>query len=404
MNGARGRIFDSEFHDRFGQWPAGYFSSGGAELGDLIAVAERVGDGDDSAFYDAWVAAADVKADAARDALGAGHRGSARALFLRASCLYAAAYHPLFGEPVDPRLLEAFDRQMEAFRQAMELSAVPVAPVSIPFGDTPMPAYLVPAVAHEEEVRPLLILNNGYDATITDMFFASGVAAINRGYHVLMFDGPGQGEMLYRHGIPLRPDWEVVIRAVVDFAEKVPIVDEERIALSGWSLGGYLAPRAAAGEPRLVACIADPGQWDLADGMRGYVRQIAPEADVSDLDSIDRETLDAMEKVIEADRMLRWSIMQRGYWANGVRDLQAFISRTARFTLRDRVEEIRCPTLLTAAENDPLAAATAQFHDALTCPKILMRFTAAEGAGGHTEMTNRSLLNQRVLDWLDDTL
>ena len=40
---------------------------------------------------------------------------------------------------------------------------------------------------------------------------------------------------------------------------------------------------------------------------------------------------------------------------------------------------------------------------ALTCDKTLMRFAAAEGADGHCEMQNRSLLNARVLDWLDET-
>jgi hypothetical protein len=38
----------------------------------------------------------------------------------------------------------------------------------------------------------------------------------------------------------------------------------------------------------------------------------------------------------------------------------------------------------------------------LECPKPLMRFTAAEGADGHCEMGNRSLLNGRVLDWVDE--
>ena len=34
----------------------------------------------------------------------------------------------------------------------------------------------------------------------------------------------------------------------------------------------------------------------------------------------------------------------------------------------------------------------------------IMEFTAAEGAGDHCEMKNRSLVNNRVLDWLDATL
>ena len=60
-----------------------------------------------------------------------------------------------------------------------------------------------------------------------------------------------------------------------------------------------------------------------------------------------------------------------------------------------------CPTLLTFAKNDPLAAGAQAFFDALRCPKDLIRFSAAEGAGGHCEMFNRSLLNRKVLDWLD---
>ncbi|GAA4815230.1 alpha/beta hydrolase family protein [Tomitella cavernea] len=401
----RNQLFDSAFHDRFGQWPVGYIPAGGADMGDVVAVANAVGDGDDSAFYDAFVSSGDAKAAAARRLLSAGHRHSARGQFLRASCMYAAAYHPIFGSPVDPRLLAAFDKQMGAFRTVMELSDPPVRPAGIPFEGDELPAYLVPAAGRADEVRPLLILTNGFDATMTDMYFASGVAALERGYHVLLFDGPGQGAMLYRRGVPLRPDWEAVIAAVVDYATTVPIVDSTRIALSGWSLGGYLAPRAASGEHRLAACIADPGQWDIADSMRRFLAVLGvPDADTVAFDSLDDATLTRLATAIESDREMRWQIVQRGYWTTGAADLRGFLRILAGFTLKDRVGDIRCPTLLTAAENDPLAAGTSVFFDALSCPKTLLRFTTAEGAGEHTEMINRSLYNQRALDWLDETL
>ncbi len=58
--------------------------------------------------------------------------------------------------------------------------------------------------------------------------------------------------------------------------------------------------------------------------------------------------------------------------------------------------------LITAAERDALSARAGIFVEALRCPKTLMRFTAEEGADGHCEMQNRSLLNQRVLDWLGE--
>jgi hypothetical protein len=58
--------------------------------------------------------------------------------------------------------------------------------------------------------------------------------------------------------------------------------------------------------------------------------------------------------------------------------------------------------LITQAEGDGLGAGAEAFLDALECPNTLLRFSAAEGAAGHCEMGNRSLLNGRVFDWLDE--
>jgi alpha-beta hydrolase superfamily lysophospholipase len=278
-----------------------------------------------------------------------------------------------------------------------------VAPLRIPFEGVSLPAWLIPAEGRSQEVRPLLILTNGYDATLTDMYFASAVAAARRGYHSLVFDGPGQGEMLYEHGLRLRPDWENVVRAVVDFACAQPIVDAARIALGGWSLGGFLAPRAASGEHRLAACIADPGLWSIAGGFRDFAVRLgaAPEA-VSDLGAIDEAVLDRLEQTIRSDRKLRWSVVQRGFWVHGSADLRGYLRSVEPFTMQGRAALIRCPTLLTLAEHDPLATSSEAFFTALRCRKTLLRFTATEGAGEHCEMRNRSLLNDRVLDWLGE--
>jgi len=92
-----GLLFESVFHDDFGTWPLGYIPYGGADFGEVAAVAKAVGNGDDGAFYDAFVAAADRMAAEAESTLAKGHASSARALYLRASAFYATAYHPIYG-------------------------------------------------------------------------------------------------------------------------------------------------------------------------------------------------------------------------------------------------------------------------------------------------------------------
>jgi alpha-beta hydrolase superfamily lysophospholipase len=400
-----GLIFKDRLHDDFGTWPLAYIPYGGADFGEIAAVGLAVGDGDDSAFYNAWVAAADRLAGDAQRLADQGRRTSARELFLRASCFYGVSYHPLFGKPVDPRLVAAFRKQMDAFNKGLALRDPPVEPQRIPFERTSLPACFIPAVGHESAVRPLLICTNGYDATITDMFFASAVAATARGYHCLIFDGPGQGEMLVEHGMTLRPDWETVIKAVVDFALALPLVDPARIALTGWSLGGHLAPRAASGEHRLAACIADPGLWSMTSGMRAFCEKLGlPAEAAANPADMEQPLLDKMWQAISADRKLRWTIIQRGFWANGAENLREFLRCIASFTLDGRAELIRCPTLITHAEADPLASSAQELFDALRCPKTLVRFTSAEGAGTHCEMMNRSAVNRRVADWLDEVL
>jgi pimeloyl-ACP methyl ester carboxylesterase len=400
-----GRFFKNDLHDEFGTWPLGYTAYGGADVGEIIAVAAAVGDGDDTAYFNAWIAAGDRLVAEAGEALDRGLRSSASELYLRASSSYATSYRPLYGEPVDARLVSAFRKQITAFDKGLALRPFPVGPLRIPFEDTTLPAYLIPADGRETERRPLIILTNGYDATVTEMYFASAVAACRRGYHCLIFDGPGQGEMLIEQGIRLRADWDQVVRPVVDHVLALDTVDPARIVLSGWSLGGFLAPRAAAGEPRLATCIADPGSPGIAPSMRGFVMKLGLTAEGADnIDSADQGVFDRMQAIIDSEPRLHWAIVKRGFWVHGVDSLRNYIRATAPFTLDGWIEKIRCPILLTAAEHDPLSAGAEALFARLLCPKRLIRFTAVEGAGDHCEMRNRSLLNRRVLDWLDVTL
>ncbi|MCW5733691.1 MAG: hypothetical protein KIS73_06180 [Enhydrobacter sp.] len=130
------RLFRDALHEDFGTWPIAYIPYGGADFGEVRAVAAAVGEGDDSAYFTAWDRAGDRLSAEADAALAKGHVASARALYLRASAFHATSFHPLYGAPVDRRVLAAFGKQVAAFDKGLALGRHPTAPLAIPFGHT----------------------------------------------------------------------------------------------------------------------------------------------------------------------------------------------------------------------------------------------------------------------------
>lgn len=202
-----GLLFKNDLFDEFGRWALVTTPFGGPEFEEIAAVGTAVTDGDARAFNQAWVAAGDRRYSQALDAKKSGHLTTARELFLRASVFYNCSYHPLYGAPVDPLLLAAYEKQIAALNQAFALFDPPILPLSIPFEGASMAAYFIPAACAPRAKRSTIIFTNGFDATLTDLYFWNAAAASRRGYHSLIFDGPGQGGMLYKQNIPLRPDW-----------------------------------------------------------------------------------------------------------------------------------------------------------------------------------------------------
>jgi pimeloyl-ACP methyl ester carboxylesterase len=294
-----------------------HIAYGGADFGEVVSTGERITEGDYASWYTEWIATADRVSDEARKALEAGHKVSARDGFLRASNYYRSAEFFLHGKECDPRHDHAYDRSVECFKAAAALYTTPrIEPVEIPYENTTLPGYMY-RVDGSGTPRPTLIMHNGFDGTAEELHFFGAMAGVERGYNVLVFDGPGMPGPRHHQNMVFRPDWENVVTPVVDFAQTLPDIDNHRIALLGVSMGGILAPRAAAFEHRLAALIAVDGLYDLGQtsvrnipGTRQEAEQLLRAKAAPELDA-------AFEQIMAKDPIARWAV-NHGMYVMGV--------------------------------------------------------------------------------------
>lgn len=388
----------------------GHASYGGADFGEVVATATQITPGDYDSWHDAWLATAErVAADAARSE-AAGHLVSARDAHLRAATYYRSAEFFLHGNPTDPRIAYAYHQNVAHFRAAARLFQPAIEPVEIPYEGTVLQGYFY-RVDDSGTPRPTLLAHNGFDGAAEEMHFCGAAAGVERGYNVLVFDGPGQPSAIHDKGLPFRVDWENVVGPVLDYLATRPEADLDRVALLGLSLGGMLAPRAAAFESRLAAVIAVDGVYDAAADVLGQfpveldeARRLVRAEDAPEVDAL-------LDAAIKENPTIRWAT-SHGQYVTGTSTPRQFLAAYLDFNLRDGIaEKISCPTLVCSAAddlffggNERVAPQPQQLFEHLTGPKTLLEFTAEQGADAHCHIGAQRLAMARIFDWLDETL
>jgi dipeptidyl aminopeptidase/acylaminoacyl peptidase len=157
----------------------------------------------------------------------------ARDALMRASTYHRSSEFYLQGLD-DAAALRAWRASRETFVKAAKLTPWKFEVMAIPFEKTTLSAYFFQPPG--DGARPTLLLDNGFDGTQEESYFNIGLAALERGYNVLTFEGPGQGAAIREQGLGFRHDWEKLVAPVVGAAVSRPEVDGARIALMGVSL------------------------------------------------------------------------------------------------------------------------------------------------------------------------
>jgi predicted alpha/beta-fold hydrolase len=354
-------------------------NAGMADLGEAMATAHQIGGKPSAtAWYDAWMARADLVADvtdAATDPI------TRRDALLRASEYYRQAYFFLRHDLDDERLHEMYRRHVATFRQTL----VNTDELAVPYAGVSLKAYLFrPSADHDR--RPTILLPCGYDSTAEEGY-AYATGALARGYNVVTFEGPGQGAALYLDGLTFQPDFAPVVTAVIDQIVGRPEIGQ--LVLHGLSFGGYLAPQAATSEHRLAALICNPAQPDMgAHVPGGIVGKFAPTVVRSKM----KHSADKDE--FFGSRMA----------THGVDDPADYFTELHRFNMIDAAARITCPTLILECEGDFAGGGGHVLAKAMTAPTTLIELTAADGAGGHCGGLGQKVWEGHVYNWLADTL
>lgn len=381
---------------------------GASELGEVLTAVDQIHARGSSyrAFYEVFLALGRRVRARGDAAARAGHRVTARDCYLRAAMYLDQAEFFVLASSTPTRAQEArVYREMEgSFAAAAARFRPAFQRVEIPYQrGRPLPGWLLTPPGPPIR-RPTIILTNGSDGQNVDLFIYGGAAALERGWNALIFEGPGQGSMLFLHNLPFRPDWEKVITPIVNWLRRRPDVDRRRISLAGVSFGGYLAPRAAAFEHRLAAVVADPGVTDafvswsgsLPSNMLGWLKHHQR----AQFDHYWREALPFLSGEEKFQIAKRAEIY-------GNRSFYDQMQLARKFVLNPAITgRVKAPAIITAPQGENFFPGQSRILNRWirSRPHALAPFYATEGAQFHCEPMAPTVRNDTVFDWLESNL
>jgi pimeloyl-ACP methyl ester carboxylesterase len=373
--------------------------TGGAEINECLLVAERIRQNDDESWIREWAGVAESVYRIAEQATRSRQTVTARQAYLRASNYYRAA---MFSLPhTDARLDSYLTSSRECFHKAAKLFSPQIEVVNIQFGDARLPGYFLSAGLPK---RPTLLVLNGGDSTNEEMVHWLGFAAVARGWNCMTFEGPGQWSALQLNpGLLMRPDYEIPVKAVVDYLVQRDDVEPEKIALYGLSLGALLAARTAAFEKRLRACICDGLVVDVYEAWHAVWPRV--------LQNTPSRIFDIVFALLEKMSPQLRGLTNRFRWMLGVSKPHEIIEAWRPYNIKDIAPRIHCPLLALYGEaelaqsNERVALSALRFIKGLSCPVTIRIFEFDEGwAASHCQVGALAPMQALVFDWLDKAL
>lgn len=391
----QGRFFRNQTYHFQTLRALGDIPFGGADTNEILETIKTVRAGDADSWHDAWNRVAEhnlKRAAAARDRHSKGDALMRAHNYLRTAEFLLA--------PDDPRRQTAWVRQRSAFYEGLATLGVEHERFSIPYGSGQLGAIYYPGPERAAE-RPLIVFFGGIDSTLEELYFLLASAAHRRGYPVLTFEGPGQGSALREHNLHFTHEWEKPTGAVID-AFLARHARPPKMVLVGASMGGYLAPRAAAFDPRFDGVVAYDVLFDMHETAQRYVPGPVRWLHGRGYTGLVQWMID-LKKLVDPD--FRWA-EHHGRWVMGTASAMETIARFKPYTLDGVAQRINADVLILAGADDHFipVSQVGRFEATLTVARSVTTriYDRASGGAEHCQAGAHTLWHQDFFDWIID--
>lgn len=383
---------DSSFHYEFLRVLAAA-ATHGSDVAELLSIAPRLIPGD----FETWYVEFEQLAQSVLSSLDPKNSYDKIALrnaYFRASHYFFASDFYLHGNPEDARIQSAYEQWSTLFDKAIALLPFPGERRHVQASGFMVPIIILRPDASSQP-RPTLILGNGFDGAMEEMYHVLGAPALERGYNVVLYEGPGQTGVRRTQKIGFRHDWETVVIPVVDLLETLDFVDSKKIVLMGYSMGGYLAARAAAFEHRLAACILVDAMWDVLAAIGRAIPKAVEHYDAGDAAACAQAVKEASQESTNKRWLcehLVWSFMSSA--SDAIRTLK-------KMNVADVMQQVTCPVFVGEALDDELVREQAgRFMKAIPEQAFLFSPGREFAATTHCHVGATFYLAQEVFAWL----